>query len=277
VEPIISGDSGSLRDGKDELIAEVALLASEHGIRVLRGGGTVFAHHGLISPRVSPSTAFIVDPAALGALVGLLEHSGWRVSAVEHPIQLLPPAIVRLRRKGLDGFVHLHGVIPGFFADPEVVFDVMWGSRGSMIVNGVRVSVLDRLCTVILAAHDRLDGRRYRRTFQGDNFAYFVSQFRSALTAEERQLLTEKVGEFGADDELHALLDGLALPVGATVLPSESYVRFRMGLQSVTPGDIWIIEHLERPRVHRKHDTSVLSIAAAVGRLPGARRRITAG
>jgi hypothetical protein len=153
------------------------------------------------------------------------------------------------------------------------VFDFMWHNRSRMTLGGIEVPVLDRLCTVILAAHDRLEGRAYRRAAEGEHFGYFVSQFRAALTAEERETLAWKIGLFGADDELRPLLDGLALPIGERVSPSVEYVRARLELDAVTAGDTWVIEHLERPRRHRNHHVAVPIVVPALGRLLGARRR----
>lgn len=276
MEAFFSGDAESraraLRDGKDRVIASVATLAAGHGIRVLRGGGTVFPRHGLISPRVSPFTAFIVDPARVDELVAVLRGDGWAVMPSGRHMRLLPDAIVRLARDDFDGLIHLHGAIPGFFADPDEVFEFMWQNRGHMVVAGTEVPVLGRLCTVILAAHDRLEGQRYRRSIEGENFAYFVTQFRAALSQDERVTLAWEVGLFGADDELRPLLEGLALPVGEPVSPAEGYVRARLRRATVTPGDTWVVEHLERPRSHRAHGASPLLIAAALGRLIGSRR-----
>jgi hypothetical protein len=277
VEGMSSADAESGRsgpsDGKDAVIASVAALAAARGIRVLRGGGTVFAKHGLISPRVAPFTAFIVDPKAVNSLTRALTGNGWRVLRDSLDPRLLPSAIVRLARADFDGILQLHGVLPGFFADPAAVFDFMWHGRARMTIAGVEVPVLDRLCTVMLAAHDRLEGRGYRRGVEGENFSYFVSQFRAALSADERDTLAWMIGLFGADDELRPLLDGLALPIGARASPSTEYVRARLELEFVTAGDIWIVEHLERPRRRRDHHVPVTQIAPAVVRLLGARRR----
>jgi hypothetical protein len=147
----------------------------------------------------------------------------------------------------------------------------MWQNRVQMTVAGVEVPVLDRLCTVILAAHDRLDGQSYRRSRQGENFGYFVTQFRAALSPEERETLAWKVGLFGADDELRPLLDGLELPIGEPVPPSVHYVRARLGVARVTRGDTWVIEHLERPRSHRAHGAPVAQVASSLVRLLVAR------
>lgn len=275
---MFSGDadaaSGALRDGKDRVIASVVALASANDIRLLRGGGTVFPLHGLISPRVTPFTAFIVDPDRLTALTHALVEEGWRRVPLAHSPRLLPTAIVRLARDDFDGLIHLHGVIPGFFADPVAVFDLMWRNRLEMVLAGIPVPVLDRLCTVMLATHDRLAGREYRRAMEGENFSYLVTQFRAVLSANERLTLARKVGTFGADDELRSLLEGLAMPVGPATRPSEAYVRLRLGLDVATAGDIWVIEHLERPRSRREHGIAALSIAGGLLRLLGARRRV---
>lgn len=264
---------GGVSDGKDAVVAAVANLADQHDIRILRGGGAVFALHALISPRIADFSAFVVDPSELGRLVRMLTGTGWRVCPSSSSWGL-PPAIMRLEHEAFTGRLHLYGVIPGFFADPAEVFDFMWANQTNMTVAGIRVPVLGRLCTVLLAAHDRLEGARYREDVEGEHSGYFIAQFQAALDAGERAKVLWQSSLFGGEDELRPLLEGLGLVPGVAVRPSEAYVRARLDLDVVTPADVWLIEHLERPRASRVHGANPFDQLGALVRLAGARRRV---
>lgn len=259
------------RDGKERVVARVASGAAGHGIRIMRGGGSVFARHGLISPDVAPFVAFIVDPDELARLVSVLRGDGWKLRP-SRSRQLLPPGIVRLRRADFDGTLNLYGVIPGFFADPREAFELLWASRAQMTVGTVDVAVLGRLGTVILAAHDRLEGGRYRRERAGEHSGYFTAQFDALLGPEERLRLRQLIDRLGAEDECRPLLAGLGVAAPDPQPVSTEYVAARLALEVVEPGDAWIVERFERPH-GRAARVSFGQAIAGVRRLFGARRR----
>jgi hypothetical protein len=270
-EDSTAGPAG-VRDGKDSVTVAVAALATTLGVRVLRGGGTVFARHGLISPRVAPFTAFIVDPDGLPALAAALVAEGWRPRTAARPGQMLPPAISSFERGGSEGILNLHGVIPGFFADPAEVFEVMWQHREEVHLQGHPVVILDKPSTVLLAAHDRLGGQRWTRATPG-HFDYFLSQFRGALSAADRDALLARARTLGAVCEIRPLIVGLGLDPGPSILPSLEYVGRRLALASPTVGDRWLITKLERPDGQAAPFPGMGEAVRSILRLRGARKR----
>lgn len=264
MEGISSESDAPLAAGRAEALHTLTDLARRTEVRVLKAGGSVYAHHGLISPLLARSVSFIVDPAGRHALVGAFLAAGW---ALELPRKgrALPPALLRLRHPDLEYVVQLHSIIPGFFVDPARAFATMWSRRDVMVESGERLDILDRLVTVLFAAHDRLDGRRRARV-PGGYFDYFLEQFRAALGATERSQLLRLAIELGAQDEFRELLEALGVAPDAAAEPSRPYARERLALDAVRPGDLWLLERYElSPRASVR--------AVGMGERAGALRR----
>jgi len=240
----------ALRASKDRLLGFVAQVCAEHDLRALAGGGTVFPLHGFISPRVSRTVAFIVAPADLAPLVSLLRERHWQIEVTRNVFSSLPGAITRLTHSGWPSAIHLHSVIPGFFEDPELSFDVMWKHRVIAEIHGHSVPILDKISTVMFAAHDRLPGDSSKR-LADSNLDYFLDQFQTALSPTECRELQRRVREVGGSEELRPLLEGLGLDPGETVLPSDAYARWRLGLARVTTGDVCLLGIMELPSDQR--------------------------
>lgn len=262
----------SIRDGKDRVVAEVVALADERGIRLMRGGGTVFALHGLISPTIARFAAMIVDPRRIDELTAALVGAGWAWRPESRP-RVLPPTIRSLTREGYDGVLNLYGLIPGFFAGPCASFEQLWALREQMVLAGQSVPVLGKLPTVMFAAHDRLGGQHWTRSTEV-HFNYFLAQFRGALSSDERVELQALARNLGAEDEVRRMILGLGLELAPPAHPDESYVRSRLGLQRPGRGDAWLVARLERPRGRRVSFPGVAAASTALAHLLGARRRL---
>ena len=276
----------ALRASKDRLVGFVARLCGEHNLRALAGGGTVFPLHGLITPRVPRTVSFIVAPADLAPLVRLLREQHWRIDNTRNMFSSLPGAITRLTHSGWPSAIHLHGVIPGFFEDPELAFDVLWIHRGEAEIHASSVPILDKISTVMFAAHDRLAGDSSKR-LADSNLDYFLDQFQSALSPTECRELQRRVRDVGGSEELRPLLEGLGLDPGETALPSEAYARWRLGLDRVTTGDVCLLGVMEPPPEQRMRLIrlkvprtpqgvlrAIRAAAAALARLRSAPQRI---
>jgi hypothetical protein len=262
----------SIRDGKDRVVADVVGLASGLDMRVMRGGGSVFASHGLISPEISPFVALIVDPARIDELTRALTDNGWTWRR-ESLWRVLPPTIRSFERADFADTLNLYSVIPGFFSDPQENFERIWSARDEMVSAGRTIPVLGKLPTIMFAAHHRLDGQRWTRATEL-HFTYFLAQFQNVLFAGERVALQRFARDLGAEDEVRGMLLGLGLELTAPARPHDAYLRDRLGLESVRPGDAWLVTRLERPRGRRVPFPGVAAASAALYRLFGARRRL---
>jgi len=263
----------SISDGKNQVVSEVADVAGARGIRFMRGGGSVFAHHGLISPKVAHFAALIVDPSRLVELCRTLRDSGWHALPPTRA-QVLPPTITALERDGFDGILNLYGIIPGFFVGAQEAFEILWQLRDETTPSGSRVPILGKLPTVMFAAHNRLGGQWLSRQREM-HFNYFLAQFRGALSTAERAELQSLARSLGAEDEVRRMLIGLDLQLdGPAAIPSDGYVAARLGLDHVTRADVWAISVLERPRGRRAAFPGVVAASGALLRILGARRRL---
>ena len=216
-----------IRLEKDRIIAEIDAQCRAMRIRVLAGGGTVFTAGGLISPAISPAASLVVDPASFHHLLAHLRQQGWTAQAPERESRVLPSSTMTLAHPDWVAGLHLFSVIPGFFADPEVTFDVLWERRQHILINGMRVPALDRIATAMFATHDRLSGRRLRSS----NFQFFATQFERAFTESDKADLRLLIKQVGASNEMKPLLLALGIEPLPPTLPSHWYTCWRLEIE----------------------------------------------
>ena len=266
----------ALRASKDRLLAMVAREATARGLRALAGGGNVFAIHGLISPRIARAVSFIIAPSDVVAIVGQMRARGWVVEPSRRFFSPLPSAIISMTHEGWPCELRLHSVIPGFFADPESTFDLLWDRRSSTELHGADVQILDKIATVVFAAHDRLFGDRSRPSADS-SLEFFLDQFQRALTTKECRTLLELVQDVGGGQELRPLLEGLGLEAGPTRLPADEYVRQRLAIDTVTFADCCLLAFIELPTDQRwelvRHH-SPASLGGVLREIPGGIRAL---
>jgi hypothetical protein len=249
-----------VRAAKEQILLAVHEACLPLRIRMLAAGGDVFVARGLITPVVSPVLSLIVDPASVRHLVEQLARLGWwRMPGVGG---LLPSGVVRLQHPDFVAGLRLYSVITGFFADPEETFDVLWERREHLAVRGVVVPSLDRISTAIFATHDGLEGRIPAAK---SHFDFYVTQFRAALSADERTELGMLVRRVGGVEEMRPLLTALDIEPGPFVLPSAAYASWRLDADTVSDQVRWLLAFIEvRPGRRRE----LMSLAAAVSRSP---------
>jgi hypothetical protein len=221
-----------LRESKDHIAIETIELCRELSIRAMLGGGPVLTSNGLMSPVVSRNASIVVDPASIRDLHAALRARGWRDLAPSGRPRILPPARLTLAHDDELAGLILYSVIPGFFADPEETFDLIWERHKVIQLRGQTVRVLGRVASAILASHDGLDGRASR---QRSNFDYFVEQFRVLLDDHERTVVGDMVAKMGGCAEMGRLLKAIGVTPCAFTLPSSAYVQWRL---RVKPTDV---------------------------------------
>ena len=238
-----------LREHKDQIAIEVMHLCRERRIRALAGGGSVLTAQGLISPTVSRTLSLVVDPASNRHLLMALRETGWRFKPPPRRLSILAPVKQALINDAWIAELNIFTVIPGFFADPEVTFDLLWERRRQVPVRGERIAGLDRLASAVLASHNSLDGRGSHASSHSD---FFAEQFRSVLSEAERAELGELVRQVGGGAEMSSFLESLGIePVGFT-LPSEQYVSWRLAIDHSTDQIRRAVALIDLPRHGRK-------------------------
>ena len=220
-----------LRESKDIIAIEVMDLCRELHIRAMLGGGPVLNAHGLVTPVVSPNASLVVDPASILHLRSALLQRGWVDATPIRRSRILPSARFQLTRSGELGGLMLYSVIPGFFADPEFTFDLVWERHKEVPLRGHRVRALGRINSAILASHDGLDGRASRAR---SRFDYFVDQFGRVLNDREKAIVNDLIAQMGGSAEMSQLIRALGLVPGPFTLPSTSYVQWRLQVSEVS-------------------------------------------
>jgi hypothetical protein len=219
-----------LRESKDLVAIEVIELCRELHIRAMLGGGPVLNANGLISPVVSKSVAILVDPASYRHLRLALMEQGWWDSTPRRA-RILPSARLAMKRDNeLAGLV-IYPFIPGFFADPEETFDIIWERHKEVPLRGHVIRALGRINSAILASHDGLDGRASRAR---NNFEYFVAQFTQVLSDQERDIAIDIIRRTGGCAEMNRLILALGGEPCPFALPSVSYVQWRLQISDVS-------------------------------------------
>jgi hypothetical protein len=221
-----------IRESKDLIAIKVFELCRELHIRAMLGGGAVLSANGLLTPRVAKSAAVLVDPASFRHLRAALFEAGWRDSMPTRRTRILPAARLMLRHPDELAGLTVYSVIPGFFADPEEVFDLIWERHKEVPLRGHTIRALGRINSAILASHDGLDGRSTRAR---SNFDYFVAQFSRVLDQRERTITVDLIRRMGGCAEMNLLIRALGEEPCEFSLPSVAYTQWR--LQVSDPSD----------------------------------------
>lgn len=219
-----------LRESKDHVAIDVIELCRELHIRAMLGGGPVLNANGLLAPGVSRNAAILVDPASYRHLRASLLERGWRDSTPRR-IRILPSARLSLHHTNELAGLNIYPFIPGFFADPEETFDIIWERQKEVPLRGHTIRALGRINSAILASHDGLDGRASRAR---SNFDYFVAQFTRVLDARERDIAIDIIRRTGGCAEMNRLILALGGEPCAFSLPSIAYVQWRLQITDVS-------------------------------------------
>ena len=211
----------------------------------------MFAQLGLVSPRVSPTAVVFVEPIHQLHLVLALEGVGWSRISPGHTRGLLPPVFTRVAHPDLVCPLDIYDVLPGFYAAPVQVFELLWSRRVVLQIGGSVVPALDRVSTVLVAGHDQL-GSLARDRHAESQIDYFVSMFRNSLTPAEQAALVQLVTDVRGIEPLRPFLTRIGVPVGEITLPSEVYCQVRLVLERVSDPLIFAVSLFEARPGRRK-------------------------
>jgi hypothetical protein len=274
-----------LRESKDLIAIDVIELCRDLHIRAMLGGGPVLNANGLLTPHVSSSAAILVDPASYRHLRSALFELGWLEVRPPRRFRILPAARLMLRHPDEPAGLNIYPVIPGFFADPEGTFDLIWERHKEVPLRGHIVRALGRINSAILASHDGLDGRSTRSR---SNFDYFVSQFERVLNERERRITVDMIRQMGGCAEMNRLIIALGEQPCEFSLPSIAYAQWRLQFAEPTEQMRRALALLElgpdgrkylyasksgRPKSLRDVSFSIASLPKTLLVFAGARRR----
>lgn len=154
-------DSGAvLRLDEAHLLcsAKVSVLAARIDVRVLLVKGVALFQYGLRGNRIPADVDLLVEPSNFGVFCDALEAAGWRereeIFLTRHTAQHSRTFINDSWPTDLD----VHRFMPGFLAPPDVVFDELWWSRGTMEFANVACAVPSREASILILALHSLRG-----------------------------------------------------------------------------------------------------------------------
>src|SRR5262245_15615840 len=129
-------------------------VAREHDVRVLFIKGPTAVAQGLRPERVSLDVDALVDPARRSVLAAALTDLGWVDENPYTSPTVLPMHSLTHRHTSWPCELDLHDRFPGFFAEPQDVFEQLWVRRDSVEVAGQRIPCTDRTAqALVLALH----------------------------------------------------------------------------------------------------------------------------
>jgi hypothetical protein len=222
--------------------ALVNRVAHDEGVRLLFIKGPAAAEQGLRAPRTSLDVDALVDPSGRHLLAERLTDLGW-VDA--HPYTsptVLPMHSLTHRHRGWPCELDLHDRFPGFFAEPQEVFERLWERRGTVTVAAQDVPCPDRAGQTLVLALHALRDRNDRA--KADELTKLVEQVVADATEASLGELAELARDLGAADTAAPFLDQVgAPPVGRGTTGQDDLRAWHLRTEPATTTAVsWIHE-----------------------------------
>lgn len=190
--------------------ALVARVAEDVGVRVLFLKGPAAVAQGLRAPRVSVDVDALVDPARRSVLAGRLTELGWVDERPYTSPTVLPMHSLTHRHPSWPCELDLHDRFPGFFADPQEVFERLWAGRVSVEVAGRPIPAPDRAGqALVLALHELRDPHDPVKAHALGDLVERVTSFSAGDSLRD---LAELARDLGAADTAAPFLDRVGAP-----------------------------------------------------------------
>jgi hypothetical protein len=206
-------------------------VAEESGIRVLFIKGPILAMQGLRPERPSVDVDVLVDPSRFEDAQQILREHGWRIDVPSTGAHVMTFHSKTYRHDTWPCEIDVHDRFPGFFAEPQVVFEALWARRTTATIAGREVPCPDLLGNAAIAALHALRDPSYERSRR--DLAYMTETLRERLDDSGLKDLAELAAETGAADTLRPFLDGLGAPaIGVGSTPVEDLEAWRIRTSS---------------------------------------------
>lgn len=221
--------------------ALVDRLAQECDVRLLFIKGPTAVEQGLREPRGSLDVDALVDPARRHLLIAGLTDLGW---VDEHPYTsptVLPMHSTTHRHRRWPCELDLHDRFPGFFADPQDVFERLWARRATVTVAAHEIPCPDpagqALVLALHALRDPADESKARE------LAALVERVRASSTDASLRDLAQLARSLGAADTAAPFLDRLGAPsVGRGTTAAEDLRAWRLRTEPHASVAGWVDE-----------------------------------
>ena len=236
-----------LGDAVPLLNALVARVAELEGIRVLFIKGPILAMQGLRPERPSVDVDVLVDPSRFDQAQELLRSYGWRIEVLSTGPHIMTFHSKAYRHDSWPCEIDLHDRFPGFFADPQDVFEALWAGRTTATVAGRDLPCPDLLGNAAIAALHALRDPSCQQSER--DLAYMVDTLRERLDDARRLELAELAVATGAADTLRPFLDAVGAPrlgEGSTPVADLQAWQIRTSSSGVKTVH-WIVELTRTP------------------------------
>lgn len=130
----------------------VARAAADADIRALAIKGPALAAQGLRGPHESADVDVLVDPRERDRFVEAMLGIGWVHGPVSNAPTILPKHSITMRHQAWPIEIDVHDRFPGFLADIQDVFDLLWDRRTTVRLAGVDLPAPDRVGHAAIAA-----------------------------------------------------------------------------------------------------------------------------
>jgi len=231
--------------------ALVDRVAQECDVRVLFIKGPAAVAQGLRAPRGSLDVDALVDPARRHLLVARLTDLGW---VDEHPYTsptVLPMHSMTHRHQRWPCELDLHDRFPGFFADPQHVFERLCERRTTVTVAAREVPCPDPAGqTLVLALHALRDpGDRSK----AQELTALADRVRAGATNASLRDLAELALDLGAADTAAPFLDLVgAPPLGRGSTRGTDLQAWQLRTRPTTTTAVSWLHELRRLPWHRR-------------------------
>ena len=233
----------TLPEGGPLVHAMVSHLARRHGIRALLIKGPILQMQGLREPRQSGDVDVLCEPARVEDLTGVLRGLGWEPFN-EYPVtpQVLDRYALSYIHPRWPCSIDVHHRFPGFYADPGVVFDVLWSRRSAVELAAQSVDCTDVMGSAMVHGLHLMRGRDLALT--ESDITFLVNVLQERLDDVGRRELAEMAAATGSADTLAPLLDRIGAPqTGRGHLSQIEHYDWNLRLaSSESRGVMWIEE-----------------------------------
>ncbi len=246
-EPAVSIHPLELAEAVALLHALTDRVARDHDIRLLAIKGPVATAQGVRPVRASADLDVLVDPARVADFCDVMARLGWTSRDTSVNAHVMPAHSVTCAHPTWPCEIDVHHCFPGFFADPQVVFDALWARHTTHRVAQVDVRCPDLVGQAAIVGLHSLRHPSLERS-QTD-VAHLASALERLLDGAQRRELAELAATTGAADTLAPVLAPLGAPqIGTGSTSPEDCEVWRVqtsmaGTHSVT----WVSELVRSP------------------------------
>lgn len=228
----------------------VARMAERSDIRALLIKGPIAARQRLRPDWPSIDVDVLVDPSRFEDMQQVLRDNGWRVEVPCTGPPLMPFHSEAYRHDSWPCEIDVHDRFPGFFADPQDVFEELWTRRTSSTIAGRDVPCPDLLGGAAIVALHALREPSYERSRRA--LAFLTETLDDRFDATQKRELAELAVATGAADTLRPFLDAVGAPrLGDTSTSAEDLRVWQIRTRSTGVRAVSYLYQLRRTPARR--------------------------